>query len=626
MIHCIIPSRLEEYRKALKERKLDVKAMLKMTTEERIASFKPFAGDNAETLNEMFEKKLVLKNKIQGLKNFINKTAELKKYSPEGKEAIQKSLEEYKSKQEERILNPKEEESFLNSLADKIAGTHIERDVANKIFEMSSKVREIKEKDSKLSGISDEYLLERQKLNDYIKSQEPLSVASSILKDIAVIGRNNLIMNPSVPIKATAGQIENTIMDTITRRLGAGEFKGQNDALVKKANDEAWDTFKKTGINTAAMEDINDTHILGKGENFKSPTEANIGTKTGIAVAKVVNTAARVSNKIAIDWEHNISFVKIYQNNFFDMLDLISTKMAKIEKVENIKRRASDIFKDACRIEPQTEEGAMLRKVAQEQSARITSTNNTIVSNVSLGAKRWLNTWIPNFPLGDFIIPIAKIPANVIANAIDNAGAGIPASLKDIYEGRNKIQAGDLKTRYEGLIQFHRGVQRAMRIGGTLGTAFLIASNFTKKDFRKDKWGNNFVKIGNIWVNMEYMSVISPALAGALTIKSEKEKSVAGETEEYVRGALQGLKTVPGIDEAQELIKTITSDHLADSVEKYGKDFFTSRGEPVFIQNLKRNRPINRLFFGAHGAETQADVQEDKRIQERNKKKRFSIL
>ena len=623
MLNCIIPSRLEEYRKALKERKLDVKGLLKMTTEQRIAAFKPFAGDNANLLNEMFENKLVLKNKLAGLKNFINKTAELKRYSPEGKLELQKSIEEYKAKQKERILNPKEEETFLNALADKVAGTHIDKDVAKKIYDLNSKVNEVKEKNAKLSGVSDEYLIAKGDLNDYIKSQEPLSVSSSILKDVAVIGRNNLIMNVSTPIKATLGQVENAVMDTITRRLGTGTLKGENDGLVKQANQEAWETFKKTGINTAGMEDINDTHILGKGENFKAPAEANIGTKTGIAVAKAVNVVARVSNKIAIDWEHNISFVKFYQKDFFDTVDLLSTQMAKLEKAQDVKSRSAEIFKDAARIEPQTEAGAMLRKVAQEQSARITSTNNTIVSNMSLGAKKWLNSWIPDFPLGDFIIPIAKIPANVVANAIDNAGAGVPIALRDIYQGREKIQSDNLKTKYEGLIQFHRGVQRIMRIGGTIGTAFLIASHFQKKDFKSDKWGNHFVKIGNVWVNMEYMSVISPALAGYLTIKSGKEKTVAGKSAEYVAGAVAGLKEVPGADEAEQIIQTLTSNHLAKSVEKYASDFFTSRGEPAFLQNLQKNRPINRLFFGAHGAETQADVQEDER---QKMKKRYSAL
>ena len=199
-------------------------------------------------------------------------------------------------------------------------------------------------------------------------------------------------------------------------------------------------------------------------------------------------------------------------------------------------------------------------------------------------------------------------------------------ALRDIYQGRQKIQSDSLKTKYEGLIQFHRGVQRAMRIGGTIGTAFLIASHFHKKDFKTDRWGAHFFKIGNVWVNMEYISVISPALAGALTIKSGKDKTIAGKSEEYVKGALQGLKSVPGADEAERLIQTLTSNHLAKSVEKYMSDFFTSRGEPAFLNNMQKNRPTNRLFFAEHGVETQAQTQEDKNKNPDKKKERFSIL
>jgi hypothetical protein len=250
------------------------------------------------------------------------------------------------------------------------------------------------------------------------------------------------------------------------------------------------------------------------------------------------------------------------------------------------------------------------------------------VSNISLGAKRWLNHWIPNFPLGDFIIPIAKIPANVVANAIDNAGAGAPYALRDIYQGREKIQSSDLKTKYEGLIQFHAGVQRAMRIGGTIGTAFLLANQFQKRDFKTDRYGAHFVKIGNTWINMEYMSVISLALAGAMTMKMDDRGGAVQKGLDYVKGSLQGLKTVPGVDEGEKIIQTLTSGHLAHAVEKYAWDFFSSRGEPAFLKNLQKNRPGNRLFFGAHGVETTAEVQEDERQAERNKraKKRFSIL
>lgn len=610
MFHCVLKSKLDEYRKAIKDKDINILDLMKMSTEDRTAVFEKFAGKNASVMNELFEEKLVLKNRIQGLKNFVNKTAELKQYSALGKEEAARELSEYRSRQQERILNPKEHEAYLNDLADKIVGTHISRDVAQKVFELSANAEKLKNVDPKLSGVSDEYFAAKKELNDYVKEQQPLKAHESILKNLAIIGRNNLLLNPSTPIKTTIGQALNSAMDMVTRRLGSGSLGGSNPELAKQANKEAWDTFRKTGLNTPAMESLDDTHILGKGENFKLPSGATKGEAAAVGTAKVISKVAEVSNKIAIDLEHNISFTKFYQKAFFDMTNLMSSDMAKLEKLDGdaAKNRAADIFKDAVRIEPQTAEGAMLRLEAQRQAARITSTNETLVSRFSLYTKNVLNKVVPNFPLGDFILPIAKIPASVIANGIDNAGAGIPIGLRDIFQGREKIQSDDLKTRYEGMAQFHNGVQRVMRIGGTLGTAFLLASQFKKDDFKTDKYGTHFVKIGNVWINTEYINAISPALAGAMATKGMDGGGILEGATHYVSGALTDLKHVPGVDEAGHLIDSLTNKNMAKSVAKYASDFFTSRGVPSFIKNLTKDRPVDRLLFGAAGVRTNDQV------------------
>lgn len=428
MASCILPDKLEEYRKALKDRKLDIKAMLKMSSQERLSKFEEFAGPNAKKLNTLFEEKIVLKNRLQGLKNFIDQSAERGRWSPEKKAEMAKSLSDYRSRQQERIFNPKEEEVFLNELADKMLGVHIPKEVAQKVFELSSKAEQAKADNPKLSGVSDDYFKAKQELNDYVQSQKPQKPAESILKNLATIGRNNMLLNPSTPIKATAGQAINSAMDFVSRRLASGKFQGSNSELADQANKEAWETFQKTGVNTASMESIDDVHALNKGENFKATNQTDGAHGALAKTAEVVSKVAKVSNKVAIDWEHNISFTKFYQKAFFDMLNLHSTNIAEFEGKEGdeVKTRAAEIFKDACRIEPETQEGAMLRLEAQKQAARVTSTNDSLTSRFSLGAKKWLNSFQPGLPLGDLIIPMAKIPANVIGNGIDNAGGGIP--------------------------------------------------------------------------------------------------------------------------------------------------------------------------------------------------------
>ena len=465
-----------------------------------------------------------------------------------------------------------------------------------------------------MSGVSDEYLAAKNDLNNYVDSQKPLSVASSVAKNLAVIGRNNLLLNPSTPIKAILGQVTNGAMDFVTRRIGALSATGEVGDLAKTANKEAWETFKKTGVNTAAMENIDDTHVLGKGENFKVPNSQDVKGIPG-KVEAGVRTVAKFSNKVAIDLEHNIAFTKFYQKTFFDMNNIAASNIARSEGLtgEALTARSAEIFKDAARIEPKTDIGAMTRLEAQKQAARITSTNESLASRFSLGAKNALNKIIPGFPIGDLILPIAKIPASIIANGIDSAGAGIPKGVLDIFKGREKIQSTDLVTRYEGMAQMANGIQRLARITGTIGMAALLSSSLTKKDFKSDPYGGHFVKIGDVWINTEYISAISPALAGFMYTKEYGKPGDSASTTagQYAAGTLSSLKGVPGIDEANSLVTSMTNSNYEKGIQKYASDFFTSRGVPAFIQNLQKDRPINRLFFGAHGVEDDAQIKAD---------------
>lgn len=597
---CLLPSKVDQFKKDLLENKIDIRELLNptMTSEARTAIFAKYARpEDAKTINTLFESKLILKNRILGIENFFSKLGGFGKNSPERLAQLAEAKSEYKAAQQKRIFSPTEHESFLNDLADKQAKSHVTLEQARVIDKLSNDIKVAQNSTTaKLSGVSDEYLKARNAFNNYVASLKPLSPAASIGKNLVIIARNNLLLNPSTPIKASAGQISNSIIDNITRRLAFASLKGQNSSLARLASKEAWKTFRETGNNTAAMESMDDIHVLGKGENFRTPTGNIRGTG---GVERTVRTVAKISNKIAIDWEHNFTFTKVYQKAFFDMGNIISSDMAKHEGLtgKELKNRSAEIFKDAARIESQTKEGALARMIAQKQAARITSTNDTWASRLALVGKSSLNKVIPNFPLGDLLVPIAKVPANIIANGIENAGAGLPKSVIDIFQGRRKIQSSDLNTRYEGMAQFHHGLQVLMRIAGTLTVAAWLASQFKKEDFRDDKYGSHFVKIGNIWINMEYVSAISPALAGMMTAKSNK--SPWG----YAEGAGQSLKNLPGVSELSNAIQL--------GLPKYISGFFSGRGEPAFIPNLLNNRPIDRLFFGAHGVETTQEVQQD---------------
>lgn len=613
---CLLPDKVEEFKDALASRALDVRELMNMTTEERTKVFEQYAGDAAKDVNTAFEQKLVLKNRVLGVQNLLSKLGQFGKNSPDAAAEKARTIDEYKQAQTKRIFSPAEHEAFLNDLVDKKVGTHIDEATAKKVYELTQAVKAAKDAGTtNLSGVSDEYLKARQDLNNFIDAQKTISPARSIIQNLITIGRNNLLMNPATPIKSFEGQIVNGTIDHITRRLATLSSRGAVPELASDARAQAWSTFKKTGMNTAIMENLDDNHALGSArENFKVSNTGETPHPIVGAVERGVQTATKISNKIAIDLEHNIAFTKMYQGAFFDAANIFSGTFAKAEGLtgDAAKARSAEIFKDAARVEPETAEGALLRQQAQKAAARVTSTNDTLASNFATATKRALNSIIPGVPLGDLIIPIAKIPASIVANGIDNAGAGIPVAIRDIYQGRMKIQSDDLPTRYEGMAQFANGVQRAARIAGTMGVAFFIASQLQKSDYRTDQYGDSYVKFGNVWINAEYLSAISPALGGAVEAKF-KGKGALGTPLAYVAGAAAPIKGLPGVDDASNLVSAITSTNLTKGVKQYASDFFTSRGVPAFIPNLLKNRPIDRLFFGASGVESTADVSADKK-------------
>jgi hypothetical protein len=583
--------------KAIKSRQIDLRRLSEMPSADRRTVFSQIVGkDSAESVNALFESKLALKNQEAGMITFIRQAAGLT--SPVARDMVSRISKL------DHVLNPDEQKQFLADYASKKIGATITSDQAAKISELAKTASDLKDKNPKLSGVSDEFLKAQNDLKSHVEGLKTNTVAQSLGQNLAVIGRNNLLLNPATPLKTAISSVVNTGMDMISRRLAMMSTDTTNPDLVKQANSEAWETFRKTGDNTAQMESLDDTHVLNKGENFKTVNGETTGGKVINATSKAVGKIAQISNKVAIDWEHNIAFTKFYQNTFFDMVGLASDKVADTEGLMGgaAKSRAADVLKDAARIQPKTSEGAMVRQMAQEQAARITSTNDTFASRLATGAKNMLNKVIPGFKLGNFIEPMAKIPANVIANGIDNAGFGLPKSVYDIYQGRTKMASDDLQTKYEGMAQFSDGLQHLIRVGGTIGVSALIASQIPANKFRSDNYGNHFIEIGNTWINMEYIAAISPALAGFLTAKQNKG-SIGNDIYQYGAGAAAGLKNVPGANEINSLLNT--------DIKKYATTFFTSRGEPAFISNLLNNRPIQRLFFGATGVESNAQVKAD---------------
>jgi len=143
---CLLPHKVDEFKKALKDKDIKIVDLINMSSDERIALLRNYAGDSAPEVNLLFEQKLVLKNKMRGLTNLFSKLTETGKYSPEKKAELEAAKEAFKEMQQKRILSPAEEESFLESLAEKQLGTEVTEEMTKNVYDLTMKVKEMKAK------------------------------------------------------------------------------------------------------------------------------------------------------------------------------------------------------------------------------------------------------------------------------------------------------------------------------------------------------------------------------------------------------------------------------------------------------------------------------------------------
>lgn len=136
---CLLPEKIEEFKKALTQRKIVLADLLNMDTEKRVEILREYAGSNAEDVNRLIESKLILKNRELGIKNALRKITETGKYSPAEKAKLDAIKSEWKAAQQTRVFSPKENEAFLGSLAEKMSGTEVTKEEAKNLFEFGGK-------------------------------------------------------------------------------------------------------------------------------------------------------------------------------------------------------------------------------------------------------------------------------------------------------------------------------------------------------------------------------------------------------------------------------------------------------------------------------------------------------
>ena len=148
---CITKEQIDSFKKALKGRKIDVVKLMEMTSEARTKFFEKYVGESAKSVNTLFEEKLILKNRIQRIKNWASKVGEVGRYDPARKTELANLMSEYKARQQERMFNVREHESFLSDLVEEKLGVRINKAEAQTIYDLQAKTDKLfKKYDPKL--------------------------------------------------------------------------------------------------------------------------------------------------------------------------------------------------------------------------------------------------------------------------------------------------------------------------------------------------------------------------------------------------------------------------------------------------------------------------------------------
>lgn len=139
MAFCLSKDLTAKFKEAIRNGEINIAKMVEMDSEQRRKFLTKYVGENASQVNALFESKLLLKNQVSGMKNWVKKVSGLSK---QAKMDLLSRIE----RMDERILNPEENEQFLQDLAKAKLKIGVTREEAQNIFDLSQKAKALREK------------------------------------------------------------------------------------------------------------------------------------------------------------------------------------------------------------------------------------------------------------------------------------------------------------------------------------------------------------------------------------------------------------------------------------------------------------------------------------------------
>lgn len=135
---CLTPKIAEDLKKKFVSGEINPEKLTAMSSKERRAFFVEHVGEaNAEPVNRLFESKLILKNQQQGMITWAKKLVDV---TPEIRRDLMSKIQRL-----DKVLEPHDEQAFLEDLASYKLGTRVSFEEARTISDLSNKVEDTRE-------------------------------------------------------------------------------------------------------------------------------------------------------------------------------------------------------------------------------------------------------------------------------------------------------------------------------------------------------------------------------------------------------------------------------------------------------------------------------------------------
>lgn len=489
-------------------------------------------------------------------------------------------------------LNTRNAKMYVREALDDIFGTTVSQEEANQII---GKIGEIEKSIvNTLDETGNPSVQTWQKINEMNNLVESLTPSPALQIATSIVGRGMMLSSVKSPVLNVVSNTENILTEMLIRRAvnsleGGASFSAVDKNVEKDYLAYADDVYRASGYNVSTTEGL-DAATVTLGERRISTQGAGKfrafarGVETGVFKYLMGYPDSRAKDFV-----------------FSDTAALEATTIAQNEGLsgEMLSKRATELYRDATRVAPLTEEGMLIREKAMIEANVATYTNDTAFSKFALGIRETLNKVTGNVRLGDQLMPFVKTPANVVALGMEYS-IGAAYLIPNLTTVIRDVKAGKLSAKS------WTAIKAAVRNGLGVVLAMLIAMALDPDDYTPDYDALtmserrlaleknavfNSIRIGDKYISLDYFGPLAVPLTAVLSARRRGEVAWFG----YAKGVASQLQKLPGLQEFSETVDAIgraTSNKPEKTVKNLNNaliDFVRARTIPSIVNDLAKS-------------------------------------